>query len=151
MSRYWRACVSHLDFFDRMLLLVRIPTGKVDFTKDLMSPSWSDSQLRTFLSQKTLNMFRCHNKHFRYSFMTYHRIFKMSNTMGASSGTRTAYRVWIVLWQWFVILSCFCCHCIVYPFLNYGVSVPFGIFLGLINMTHPLCRFWVWMQDHRYA
>jgi hypothetical protein len=35
--------------------------------------------------------------------MTYRWIFKMSNTIGASSGTRTAYRFCIVLWQWFVI------------------------------------------------
>ena len=56
-----------------------------------------------FVSQNTLNILRCHSKHFRYSFMTYRRILEMSNTMGASSGARTAYPVWIVLWQWFVI------------------------------------------------
>jgi hypothetical protein len=126
MIHYWRACVSHDDFDDNRFLLVRKLQNQGFLLVNIISSLWklyghhhgSINKYGHFVSQKTFNILLSHRKHFRYSFVTYRRIFKMSNMIGASSGTRTSYRFCIVLWQWFVILSFFCCHSNVYPFLN---------------------------------
>ena len=107
MRHNWRACVSHEDFHDRRFLLVRKLQNQGFLLVKIISSLWkfcghhhgSINTYGHFVSQKTFNMLLSHRKHFRYSLMTYRQIFKMSYTIGAGSGARTAYRLCIVLWQ----------------------------------------------------